>query len=173
MSSSASQAIQVASIAISDGSSLLKSNDINEQDEHEVSDKFTVPPGSSNPIIAVDLDDVLCETNKAVSKWHNEVYGTKMDISNFYYYYYWKNPYWGTVKEMFDKVGDFYKTDRIYHTTLVPGAREGIQALKDMGFRLIIVTARPEDADRSWKWVSKHFPGLCSPSHREWKPEWI
>jgi len=70
-------------------------------------------------------------------------------------------------------VGDFYKTDRIYHTALVPGAREGIQALKDMGFRLVIVTARPEDADRSWKWVSKHFPGLSSPSHREWKPEWI
>ena len=68
MSPSTLQATQVASIAISDGSSLLKSNGINEQDEHEVSDKFTVPPGSSNPIIAVDLDDVLCETNKAVSK---------------------------------------------------------------------------------------------------------
>lgn len=42
----------------------------------------------------------------------------------------------------------------------IPGAREGIQTLKDMGFRLVIVTARQEDkADESWNWVTKHFPG--------------
>ncbi|KAF9455020.1 hypothetical protein P691DRAFT_654605 [Macrolepiota fuliginosa MF-IS2] len=136
---------------------------VDKQHDREALEKLTgiAPPGSSTSIIAVDLDDVLCETNDAVAEWHNEVYGTKMQVSDFYYYYYWKNPYWGSIQETFDKVIDFYKTDKIYTAGPVPGAREGIQTLKDMGFRLIIVTARQEDkADESWKWVTKHFPGL-------------
>lgn len=61
------------------------------------------------------------------------------------------------------KVDEFYQTDRLFTTSPVPGAREGIQALRDMGYRLIIVTARKEDyEDESWKWVEQHFPGLCS-----------
>lgn len=71
-----------------------------------------------------------------------------------------QNPYWGTLEETFRKVGEYYKAGRIHQTDPVEGAREGIQALKDMGFRLIIVTARLEDAaDESWEWVTKHFPG--------------
>jgi len=61
-------------------------------------------------------------------------------------------------------VREFYKTDRIYHVAMVPGAQEGIQTLKKMGFRLVIVTARQEDAGKSWKWVSEHFPGLPTKS---------
>ncbi|XP_006454613.1 hypothetical protein AGABI2DRAFT_182583 [Agaricus bisporus var. bisporus H97] len=114
-----------------------------------------------DPTIAVDLDDVLSQTNQAVADWHNEVYGTDMDLSHFYYYYYWKNPYWGTVQDTFNKLEDFYKTDRLYKASPVPGALKGLQTLRDMGFRLIIVTARQEDkADESWKWVTKHFPGI-------------
>lgn len=63
---------------------------------------------AGDPIIAVDLDDVLSETNIAVSKCedrtipaiddlliatgHNDNYGSpgEMNLSNFYYYYYWK-----------------------------------------------------------------------------------
>ncbi|KAJ7630530.1 hypothetical protein FB45DRAFT_915794 [Roridomyces roridus] len=121
------------------------------------------PPKESihdRPVIAVDLDDVLCQTNLLVARWHNEHFGTQMDLSHFYYYYYWKNPWWGTPKETHLKVTDFYKTDRIFHAEIVPGAREGIQALRDMGYNLVIVTARsPEVADASWQWVEKYFPG--------------
>jgi len=43
----------------------------------------------------------------------------------------------------------------------VPGAREGVQALHNMGYRLIIVTARLRKTHKgSWKWVDHHFPGL-------------
>ncbi|KAJ6602133.1 hypothetical protein B0H10DRAFT_2027097 [Mycena sp. CBHHK59/15] len=42
----------------------------------------------------------------------------------------------------------------------VPGAREGIQALRDMSYKLVIVTARTaEVADGSWEWVEKYVPG--------------
>ena len=48
----------------------------------------------------------------------------------------------------------------MHETQPVPGAKEGLQALKDMGYKLVIVTARSEDlADESWKWVDQQFPG--------------
>lgn len=72
-----------------------------------------------------------------------------------------QNPYWGTAKETFDKVRAFYDTPRIYQAKPIPGAREGVQSLKDLGYRLIVVTARGLDTqDESWEWVNKHFPGL-------------
>lgn len=50
---------------------------------------------------------------------------------------------------------------RIYTAAPVPGAREGIQALRDMGYRLIIVTARLRTAHQdSWEWVDRHFPSV-------------
>ncbi|KAK1222901.1 hypothetical protein PQX77_014230 [Marasmius sp. AFHP31] len=119
------------------------------------------PPGTTGPVIAIDLDDVLSQTNRSVCDWHNEVYGTEMSLSNFYYYYYWKNPYWGPIQTTFEKVRDYYATRRIFEARPVDGAREGIQALRDMGFRLIIVTARSQDVhEDSWHWVDKWFPGL-------------
>ncbi|KAJ7814109.1 hypothetical protein B0H14DRAFT_2850873 [Mycena olivaceomarginata] len=119
------------------------------------------PTASLEPVIAVDLDDVLSQTNLKVAQWHNEKYGTQMDLSTFYYYYYWKNPFWGTPQETYEKVAEFYRTDSIFHAIPVPGAREGIQSLKDMGYKLVIVTARTaEVADASWEWVEKYFPGM-------------
>ncbi|KAH6916826.1 hypothetical protein BKA70DRAFT_313918 [Coprinopsis sp. MPI-PUGE-AT-0042] len=125
--------------------------------EREVVEELVHPiPG---PIIAVDMDDVLSQTNLAVAEWHNDVYGTNMKVDDFLYYYYWKNPYWGTLEETFAKVREFYKTDRIHNTIPVPGAAEGIQNLKSLGFRLVVVTARTEDtADESWGWIQRHFP---------------
>lgn len=64
------------------------------------------------------------------------------------------------------KVAEYYKAGRIYQTNPVEGGREGVQALKDMGFRLIIVTARAEDtADKSWEWVTKYYPGKIHPGN--------
>ncbi|KAJ7042672.1 hypothetical protein C8F04DRAFT_1076720 [Mycena alexandri] len=119
------------------------------------------PTESGDPVIAVDLDDVLSSTNSVVAKWHNDNFGTQMDLSQFYYYYCWKNPGWGTPDETFKKFKDFYDTDTIFRAIPIPGAREGVQSLKDMGYKLVIVTARTADlADASWEWVEKYFPGV-------------
>ena len=43
----------------------------------------------------------------------------------------------------------------------VPGALEGISALKRMGYKLAIVTARhTEEQELTQKWLDKHYPGL-------------
>ncbi|KAK2461680.1 hypothetical protein APHAL10511_006143 [Amanita phalloides] len=115
----------------------------------------------NKPVIAIDLDDVLSQTNKAVAEWHNRHYNTQMDLSTFYYYYYWKNPFWGPRKATMEKVVKFYAADWTQDIEPVPGAKEGLHALKDMGYRLIVVTARTKDnAEKSRLWIEKHFPDM-------------
>ncbi|KAF5384739.1 hypothetical protein D9757_006237 [Collybiopsis confluens] len=116
----------------------------------------------SASVIACDLDDVLCQTNLAVAEWHNEQYGTNMTLDDFYYHYYWKNPYWGGIQETFTKVTELYKTDRLYEAAPIPGAREGVQALRDMGFKLIIVTARVRKFKKGRGHGSKHIFLVCA-----------
>lgn len=116
---------------------------------------------SDKPLVAVDMDDVLSETNQAVADWHNDAYGTNLDLSQFYYYYYWKNPGWGTPDETFRKVEEFYATDRLDKAKPVPGALEALKKLKEMGFRLVVVTARQRrELDRSVRWIETHYPGI-------------
>ncbi|KAG2754434.1 hypothetical protein P692DRAFT_20827618 [Suillus brevipes Sb2] len=121
--------------------------------------KEAIPP-SSAPVIAIDLDDVLSCTNAIVAQWHNETYGTQMTTNDFYYYYYWKNPFWGTPNTTRTKVKAFYASGRMAQAQPVPGAREGVEALCALGYRLIIVTARGKDSHAdSWAWVERWFPG--------------
>ncbi|KAI9068017.1 hypothetical protein FKP32DRAFT_1643051 [Trametes sanguinea] len=116
---------------------------------------------SDRPVIAVDMDDVLSQTNDVVAAWHNEAYGTKMTLDDFLYYYYWMNPYWGNPEETVEKVEEFWKTDYIDKAPPVPGAKEALTKLKDMGYRLVVVTARQiRELDRSEAWLERNFPGL-------------
>lgn len=116
---------------------------------------------SDRPLICVDLDDVLSQSNRVVAEWHNAAYGTNMTLDDFYYYYYWRNPYWGAPDETFRKVEEFYKTPRLYEAPPVPGALEGVTALKERGFRLVVVTARQQqELPRTEEWIDKYFTGI-------------
>jgi len=113
------------------------------------------------PIIACDLDDVLSATNQTVADWHNDAYGTNIDLSQFFYYYYWRNPGWGSPKETSRKVEEYYKTGRIDNALPIPDALDGVKRLKEMGFKLVVITARTiRERERSLVWVDRHFPGI-------------
>ncbi|KAI0706061.1 hypothetical protein BC835DRAFT_1311935 [Cytidiella melzeri] len=116
---------------------------------------------SDKPLVAVDLDDVLSQTNSSVLQWHNTAYGTNLDPSSIYYYYYWKNPGWGTPEETFRKVEEYYATDSLEKALPIPGALEGLAKLKELGYRLVIVTARQRrELHRSARWVETHYPNI-------------
>ncbi|KZT06302.1 uncharacterized protein LAESUDRAFT_726129 [Laetiporus sulphureus 93-53] len=116
---------------------------------------------AEKPIIAIDLDDVLSQTNRVVAEWHNDTYASKMTLDQFYYYYYWRNPYWGSPDETFRKVEEFYQTPRLYEAPPIEGAHEGLQALKDMGFNLVVVTARQvRELERTENWIATHYHGI-------------
>lgn len=62
---------------------------------------------------------------------------------------------------MFQKVEEFWKTNYIEIVPPVEGAPEGIKKLRELGFRLIVVTARQRrEMDRGRKWLEEHFPGM-------------
>ncbi|KAI0054148.1 hypothetical protein FA95DRAFT_1507827 [Auriscalpium vulgare] len=116
----------------------------------------------SGPVIAVDLDDVLSQTTQCVADWHNRTFSTDMNLSTFYYSMWYKNPGWGTVPETLEKVKQFYATDQLKDALPISGAREGLAALKGLGFELVIVTARIMDGelDSTIRWLRQHFHAI-------------
>ncbi|KLO20041.1 hypothetical protein SCHPADRAFT_26342 [Schizopora paradoxa] len=110
--------------------------------------------------IAVDLDDVLAHTNLAAAQWHNERFGTKLELKHFYYVNYWKNPHWGTKDEATAKIKDFF-TECIMDIKPVQDAYEQLRELRIHGFEFIVVTARHiQEEGRTKLWLEKHYPGI-------------
>jgi phosphoglycolate phosphatase-like HAD superfamily hydrolase len=68
----------------------------------------------------------------------------------------WKTLHSETVK----KVREFYASSDFRYIPPVEGAIEGVRALRQLGFRLVIVTARSKKiAQLTEDWVRVHFPG--------------
>ncbi|QRW14843.1 hypothetical protein RhiLY_13842 [Ceratobasidium sp. AG-Ba] len=125
-----------------------------------------VRDSSQPPLIAVDMDDVLCCTNEAVAQWHNNHYGTNLTISDFHYYHYWKNPGWGDPSETLDKVKVFSYSDEFERVPPTKGAIEGVKSLKALGYRLEIVTARStHHRPMTDAWLAQWLPGMIDKVH--------
>lgn len=66
--------------------------------------------------------------------------------------------------ETMEKVREFYATPQFIDGKLVDGAVQGIRSLKQMGFKLAIVTARSATMkEQTEDWVGRHFPGVLTP----------
>lgn len=52
-------------------------------------------------------------------------------------------------------------TDRLDKAPPIPGAHEGLSRLRELGFRMVVVTARQRrELDRTLKWLDTHFKGV-------------
>ena len=72
-----------------------------------------------------------------------------------------QNAYWGTPDDTFRKVDEFYATPRLYEALPIEGALEGVNALKELGYRLVLVTARQvRELPRTKEWVDKYYKGV-------------
>lgn len=116
---------------------------------------------SGRNVIAIDLDDVLAQTNVAVVEQFNATFGPPeggpMVIDDLQHYLYWQNRGWGTPEETVAKVKTLYAKGLYMVADPVPGAKEGLEALKKMGFKLVLVTARsPDQREGTQKWLDKH-----------------
>jgi len=55
---------------------------------------------------------------------------------------------------------EYYKTTRIDNALPVPDALGGVKRLREMGFKIVVVTARTiQQLERSLVWTDLHFPG--------------
>jgi hypothetical protein len=58
------------------------------------------------------------------------------------------------------KVKDLYATGKIYNAVPIEGSQEGVRRLRDLGYCLVVVTARePSEMEDSRRWLSEHFNG--------------
>lgn len=63
---------------------------------------------------------------------------------------------------MFQKIPEFYRSSRFINAPPVPGAAEALQALRDVGYRLVIVTARSKSrSEQTEEWLDRWFKGEC------------
>lgn len=52
---------------------------------------------------------------------------------------------------------------RISHAGVINGAKDGVRNLHQLGFRLVVVTAREkEEMEESRRWLTEHFGGIVS-----------
>lgn len=113
--------------------------------------------------IAIDIDDVISETNDSVRQWVNSFTGANLKPQDY------KVPgeYWGYYERVWEQngIGDkiVYKniddavTNDEVTIPILPGAAYAIKQLKDR-FNVILVTSRnPLHEDYTRRWVDEHL----------------
>lgn len=112
--------------------------------------------------ILVDLDDVLSCTTEAASIWHNRQFHTKLQLDDFHYYHWWKNPGWGSIEQTEIKADSFYRSEEFRNVRPIQGANEVLQKLKYSGLRFAILTSRdPQELKALTEaWLDQWYPDI-------------
>ncbi|BEI82408.1 hypothetical protein CcaverHIS002_0302760 [Cutaneotrichosporon cavernicola] len=129
-----------------------------------------VQDAKTKGVLAIDMDDVLCNTNQTIVDMHADLFPDKanppISIDEFEHYLYWHNRGWGTQEETVDMVGKLYRAGLMDRPKLLPGAREGLTKLKGMGYSLIVITARSEvQREGTEAWLEDNLPDLFDEIH--------
>jgi len=107
--------------------------------------------------IAVDLDDILSQTMPALLKFHNENYGTNLEMKDLGKGASWET-WGGTFDDDVKKIHDFHLSTYGKNILPVEGAQEVIKKLKENN-ELFIITARSDEIrEDTKKWVEENFP---------------
>jgi hypothetical protein len=71
------------------------------------------------------------------------------------------------MEETSVKVGEFYASGALRHTHPMPGAKNAVETLVEMGFQFVVVTAREAHTkEETICWLDKHFDGRTTCSSR-------
>ncbi|ORE11612.1 hypothetical protein BCV72DRAFT_284297 [Rhizopus microsporus var. microsporus] len=120
-----------------------------------------MPTREARKLIAVDLDQTLCQTLDSLVEWHNDTYCTNFGVTDFHTLDYWK-VWGGTREETYRKIREFY--DSSYFDRIKPVkdfALEALKMLKKRHFQLVIITSRQQFiAEKTKKFIDRHYPGI-------------
>lgn len=113
-------------------------------------------------IIAVDIDDVIVDTNEAVRVWSNEMTGKNLVIEDFFV----DADYWGYYEHIWEKhdIAHLQLTDFLDKLTIdqsrmdiLPGAQFGLQELAKR-FQLVFITSRNPSMEKATRqWLEQHL----------------
>lgn len=125
------------------------------------------PPssGSGRPIIAVDMDEVLCGFVPAVVRFHNDTYGTSLKVEDFFsytFFYVWG----GTMEEAHLKLELFHESKYFLEELApIPHAQNAVRALAEK-YDLHVVTSRRYNIETATRqWLEQHFPNCFKGVH--------
>lgn len=120
---------------------------------------------SSSLVVALDVDEVLTQYLAGYCAFHNEAYGTTLNVSDFHTYRLWEVTGSSRAEES-AKVYSFHDTELFKELDVVPGAREGCSKLSSLpNVELHIVTSRHAEITEATKdWLATHFPGMFEES---------
>ena len=109
-------------------------------------------------VAIVDMDDVLCEFRQGFSDWLNKNYNVETDVNSSEYYFINALEKAGINPEgIFSK---FISDDGFLRLEPVEGAVKFMDSLRDRGYFIHILTARPGDNLRcfynTFEWLSSH-----------------
>ena len=91
--------------------------------------------------IAIDVDDVLANFHKAIINWHNETYGSFLNLRDVKSYLF--NEVWGgTLEQAIKKVELFHNSPKFKEILPIENAVSSINSLAKEN-DLFIVTSRP------------------------------
>lgn len=109
-------------------------------------------------LVAVDLDEVLGQFLSALLDFHNDRYQTSLTMKDFHSYTF-RLCWGGDEEESTAKVQAFFTSPNFLRgIPLVPGARHGLECLKQAGFRLAVVTSRQLQIEEHTRtWLARHF----------------
>ncbi|PLW79414.1 hypothetical protein C0585_07975 [Candidatus Woesearchaeota archaeon] len=107
-------------------------------------------------IIAIDIDQVLADTTQPIIDFYNKKLNASVILDENFSYALFKN--WNLEKEDSLKIVDEFIANESINIEPIDGAIEAISKLKEKGFRLFAVTARPRIHENITKeWINRHF----------------
>ncbi|CAN8061964.1 unnamed protein product [Agarophyton chilense] len=110
------------------------------------------------PVIAVDLDEVLGDFVTSLCSFHNERYGTSLKQSDFFSYRFC-DVWGGNDRQAVEKVHAFFETPHFKNISVIPGARDALPQLRELGFDIVVVTSRQfKIAQETRDWLATNFP---------------
>ena len=113
---------------------------------------------SKNPVIAVDIDDVIAANAASFVAYSNEKWGTHLTVDD--YQDHWSEMWGIEHAESEKRYREFHESGHIGTYEEIHGAKEVLQKLKER-FTLIILTARPASVSRlTNERLDTHFRGI-------------
>lgn len=117
-------------------------------------------------VVAIDLDEVLCNMLPSLCNWYNEKYNTNFIVSQYY-----NNTYdtlWGiTKREMENVVDEFTATQIFSNLPPIDGSIDIVNKLcKSDKYELHIITSRSDKIkDITEIWVKNYFRDIFKEIH--------
>ncbi|KAL0479000.1 hypothetical protein AKO1_007878 [Acrasis kona] len=119
---------------------------------------------SNNPVIAVDIDEVLCPFVELLAEFYNRTHPTASPthVDHFHSYQFskvWKHL---TEEQCAEIVEKFFESDEFAKQAPIKNASETLTRLKSK-FDLVVVTSRQHVIkDRTEKLLNNYYPGIFS-----------